>query len=680
MSIAYDGTVGSVAEDALPPALAPTDEELLARTRSGDRSAYAELWQRHVQAALTFARQLTHRVDPEDLVAEAYTQVLAAMARGNGPESSFRSYLFASMRNISQNCARGGRLQPTDTLDEVVEREAQGPQDFEDHTLDRLVLRRAFQSLPMRMRELLWVIEVEGLKAHEVSDELKLTPNTVAVHTYRAKERLKQAWITEHLNTRGLGSDCIGLATLFGMYVRGKTSAAQRHRIERHREDCLDCARMLQQATSVAAQLHSALVPVALIGAGSVSLAAFTTVAGAQSASAAGAASASAATQSAMLAQSTGAASKAPLAVFTKLGGAVLAATMTTAIIAVAVLNQAQPAPASSDIATIAQPTPGEVGVAGEASAASTIDGAVAAGAPVPDGGRPASAQQRAELRIALEAGVPLAAPTFAFADGQVFRDARQVLSGGGTPGAAVTAIVSGLHGYRTLTSEVSADGTWAVRPADGEEAFEDGDFTVRAFQTVDSFPRSDVQSAQFAVAAGLDIPAPVVGAVDSGGGLFEPVLRGSALPNALVMLFANGVPTVVQANAAGMWQATVTDGLAPGLNTLVLYQQQENAPLSLPSEPVAVPLLAPVPDLRAQSAQTITLSVAAQPGATFSITDAVGSFTHRVAGADRENLLQLDTISSGAAPGGAELRCRYVSADGLRVGVAASLSVPAAA
>ncbi len=55
-----------------------TDADLIGATRAGDDQAYAELWTRHHPAALRQARALT-RNDPEDLVSEAFSRILAIL-------------------------------------------------------------------------------------------------------------------------------------------------------------------------------------------------------------------------------------------------------------------------------------------------------------------------------------------------------------------------------------------------------------------------------------------------------------------------------------------------------------------------------------------------------------------------------------------------------------------------
>jgi DNA-directed RNA polymerase specialized sigma24 family protein len=85
----------------------PTDDVLLARARRGDRTAVAELYDRHHRVALRAATAYAHYDYPaEDLVADAFTALLRALDGGGGPRSSVGGYLMASMRNAAASRAR----------------------------------------------------------------------------------------------------------------------------------------------------------------------------------------------------------------------------------------------------------------------------------------------------------------------------------------------------------------------------------------------------------------------------------------------------------------------------------------------------------------------------------------------------------------------------------------------
>ncbi|HEY1094865.1 MAG TPA: sigma factor, partial [Glycomyces sp.] len=75
-----------------------SDPELIAATRGGDTTAYAELYERHVHSARRLARILSR--DPagaDDLVSEAFAKLLHTFREGGGPDLAFRPYMLQTL-------------------------------------------------------------------------------------------------------------------------------------------------------------------------------------------------------------------------------------------------------------------------------------------------------------------------------------------------------------------------------------------------------------------------------------------------------------------------------------------------------------------------------------------------------------------------------------------------------
>src|SRR5690349_11329585 len=87
----------------------PSDAELIARGRSGDREAYGDLFARHHHAAERMARQLVPANDADDLASDAFAKVLDALRNGGGPDVSFRAYLLTTVRRVHVDRIRAGR-------------------------------------------------------------------------------------------------------------------------------------------------------------------------------------------------------------------------------------------------------------------------------------------------------------------------------------------------------------------------------------------------------------------------------------------------------------------------------------------------------------------------------------------------------------------------------------------
>src|SRR3982751_5124810 len=82
-----------------------SDTELIESARSGDTSAFAELWRRHFRPAARVARQFTS-IDADDLVSEAYARIFQRVLAGGGPTGAFRPYLYTTIRNLEHPGSR----------------------------------------------------------------------------------------------------------------------------------------------------------------------------------------------------------------------------------------------------------------------------------------------------------------------------------------------------------------------------------------------------------------------------------------------------------------------------------------------------------------------------------------------------------------------------------------------
>jgi RNA polymerase sigma factor (sigma-70 family) len=173
------------------------DVELCDLTRSGSSEAFAELFSRYRYPTTRLARYYSSAVDPDDVVAEVFAQVLDQLQRGHGPDSAVRAYLFTAIRREVWKRARAlKRVVPTDNLeliDEPVLPEATG---IDASERDRV--RAAFQSLPKRWRNVLWYLEVEGRKPRELAAALGMKPNGVSALLYRARVGLRKAYESQN--------------------------------------------------------------------------------------------------------------------------------------------------------------------------------------------------------------------------------------------------------------------------------------------------------------------------------------------------------------------------------------------------------------------------------------------------------------------------------------------------
>jgi RNA polymerase sigma factor (sigma-70 family) len=266
-----------------------SDAELLLAARNGDEAAFTELYVRHHAAARRLAASYRRGGDVDDLVNGAFERVLGALRRGGGPRESFRAYLFVTLRRLAMEETRrsGGT---TDTLDDVPEpvfAVAGGP-DLEG--AEREMVTEAFESLPGRWQAVLWHTAVEGRQPREIAGVVGLSANAAAALAYRARERLRQAYLQAHLQTspRPL---CEPHRSRLGGYVREGLSRRDHKATAEHLEQCESCQDLVSELTDVNKMLVRSVAPLFLAGGAAASKIAGLTAAGSQAASAASAAS-----------------------------------------------------------------------------------------------------------------------------------------------------------------------------------------------------------------------------------------------------------------------------------------------------------------------------------------------------------------------------------------------------
>jgi RNA polymerase sigma factor (sigma-70 family) len=241
------------------------DAELISAVRGGDADAYGELFERHVIAARRLARQLVPPADAEDLVSEAFAKVFSLLQRGSGPDLAFRAYVLTAIRRLHVDRIRANaRVQPTEDLE---------PFDpgvpFRDTAVEGFesaAAAKAFASLPERWQAVLWHTEVEGQKPAEVAVLLGMSANSVSALAYRAREGLRQAFLTMHLQE--LEDDaCAWTHQNLGAYVRNGISRRDAAKVEQHLTECRRCTALYLELTEVNSNLAGLLAPLLLGGA-----------------------------------------------------------------------------------------------------------------------------------------------------------------------------------------------------------------------------------------------------------------------------------------------------------------------------------------------------------------------------------------------------------------------------
>jgi RNA polymerase sigma factor (sigma-70 family) len=251
--------------DLLSDITTPSDAELISSVRGGDVAAYGELFARHKDAANRLARQLVRGPDADDLVSEAFAKVLSVLQGGGGPDVAFRAYLLTAVRRLHVDKMRAGaKVQTSDDMevfDPGVPFHDTAVASFESGAA-----ARAFASLPERWQLVLWHLEVEGQKPADIAPLLGMSPNSVSALAYRAREGLRQAFLTMHLNDIS-ETECRWVNEHLGAYVRKGLSNRDTTKVQAHLDQCRRCTAMYLELTEVNSNLAAIIGPLLLGGA-----------------------------------------------------------------------------------------------------------------------------------------------------------------------------------------------------------------------------------------------------------------------------------------------------------------------------------------------------------------------------------------------------------------------------
>ncbi|MGW0758065.1 sigma-70 family RNA polymerase sigma factor [Streptomyces sp. NPDC002814] len=277
-------------DGVLPPPMdvPPSDADLIERMRSGDDTAYEELYRRHADAVRRYARTCcrdAHTAD--DLTAEVFARMLQAVRGGSGPEHAVRAYLLTSVRRVAANWMKSAkREQLVDNFAVFATQAARASEVSDDtasigsfgaglelgadvramHEAEQSMAMQAFRSLPERWQAVLWHTEVEDESPSEVATLFGLDANGTRVLASRAREGLKQAYLQAHVSaTLATDEECARHADRLGAYARGSLRTRAERGLRKHLEECAKCRLAAGQIKEVAGGIPG-VVPVAVIG------------------------------------------------------------------------------------------------------------------------------------------------------------------------------------------------------------------------------------------------------------------------------------------------------------------------------------------------------------------------------------------------------------------------------
>ena len=181
-----------------------TDEELVASSLAGDRSAFDQLvlrWDRKIQGAIY--RLIGSEEEARDLCQEAFLKAYRGLGAFKG-EARFSSWLYQIALNLCRDRMRRRRGRTLVSLD-ALEADGQAPVLREEANALDLVeardlqqrVRAAVLALADDQREVIVLKEYEGLTFQEIAEVLDLPVSTVKTRLYRGLDRLRERLVRE---------------------------------------------------------------------------------------------------------------------------------------------------------------------------------------------------------------------------------------------------------------------------------------------------------------------------------------------------------------------------------------------------------------------------------------------------------------------------------------------------
>jgi RNA polymerase sigma-70 factor, ECF subfamily len=220
-SMSQSPMVSQRSQAATSSGLGKDEAVLLARLKRGDEGAFDELVTQHHSALIRMAMgYVPDREVAEEVVQDTWMAVIESLNRFEG-RSSLRTWICGILIHKAKD--RGVREKRHTTFsafesfddenDEAVDPSrfhqtgewaghwAFPPQPWDDQTPEKLLasqqavnaMQRAIEALPVTLKDVLILRDVEGVEAKEVCEMLSITETNLYVRLHRARERVRSA-------------------------------------------------------------------------------------------------------------------------------------------------------------------------------------------------------------------------------------------------------------------------------------------------------------------------------------------------------------------------------------------------------------------------------------------------------------------------------------------------------
>jgi RNA polymerase sigma-70 factor (ECF subfamily) len=168
-----------------------SDDDLLSQIAEGDRRAFAQLMDRHVDRAFALARRvLGNKSDAEDVVQDAFMKVWQKAGQWQPGRAQFSTWLY---RVVVNRCLDLKRKPVNAALDNVAEQSDDRPDAYEDIATRQhnAKIQAAVADLPERQRTAIALSYTAGMSNAQAAETMEISVKAFESLLVRAKRELR---------------------------------------------------------------------------------------------------------------------------------------------------------------------------------------------------------------------------------------------------------------------------------------------------------------------------------------------------------------------------------------------------------------------------------------------------------------------------------------------------------
>lgn len=134
---------------------------------------------------------------PDDLVQDTLERALIKNTLWVR-NSNLRAWLFTIMHNLFINQANKSNLYIIENIDDHKDTQSSGDDPSEDYFISQL--KQQLKTLPIRQKEVMLLVSLEGFSYEEVAKILNIPVGTVMSRLHRSREKLRQSLFKESIS------------------------------------------------------------------------------------------------------------------------------------------------------------------------------------------------------------------------------------------------------------------------------------------------------------------------------------------------------------------------------------------------------------------------------------------------------------------------------------------------